>query len=127
MTIRVDIKNFTENELSCRCGCHRLNYDDNFLVLLQAFRLIYGKALIPTSGCRCAKHNLNVGGVTTSLHQCETKKASACDVTGDNVKDIFEKAKVFGGFNEVIYYPKKNFVHLGLDKNQKCNYFAIIN
>lgn len=127
MTIRVDIKNFTENELSCRCGCHRLNYDDNFLVLLQAFRLIYGKALIPTSGCRCAKHNLNVGGVTTSLHQCETQKASACDVTGDNVKDIFEKAKVFGGFNEVIYYPKKNFVHLGLDKNQKCNYFAIIN
>lgn len=127
MTIRVDIKNFTENELSCRCGCHRLNYDDNFLVLLQAFRLIYGKALIPTSGCRCAKHNLNVGGVTTSLHQCETKKASACDVTGDNVKDIFEKAKVFGGFNEVIYYPKKNFVHLGLDKNQKCNYFAVSN
>lgn len=125
MTIKVDIKNFTENELACRCGCHRLNYDDNFLVLLQAFRLNYGKALIPTSGCRCVQHNKNVGGVETSLHQCETKKATACDVTGANVKEIFEKAKNFGGFNEVIYYPKKNIVHLGVDSKQTGNYYAI--
>lgn len=125
MTIKVSINNFTEAELACRCGCHRLNYDDNFLVLLQAFRLIYGKALIPTSGCRCVSHNKNVGGVPTSLHQCQTKKASAVDVTGANVKEIFERAKAFGGFNEVIYYPKKNFVHLGVDSNQKGNYFAV--
>lgn len=126
MTIKVSINNFTEAELACRCGCHRLNYDDNFLVLLQAFRLIYKKPLIVTSGCRCVQHNKNEGGVSTSLHQCQTKKASAVDVTGSNVKEIFEKAKSFGGFNEVIYYQKKNFVHLGVDSNQKGNYFAIV-
>ncbi len=126
MTIKASINNFTEAELSCRCGCHRLNYDDNFLVLLQAFRLIYGKPLVVTSGCRCTNHNKNVGGVITSLHECQTKKASACDVTGSNVKEIFEKAKAFGGFNEVIYYQSKNFVHLGYDPKQKGNYFAII-
>lgn len=125
MTIKVSVNNFTEVELSCRCGCRSLNYDDNFLVLLQAFRLIYKKPLIPTSGCRCAKWNNHEGGVATSLHQCSSKKASACDVTGTNVKEIFEKAKAFGGFNEVIYYPKKNFVHLGSDPNQKGNYYAI--
>lgn len=125
MTIKVAVNNFTEAELACRCGCHRLNYDDNFLVLLQAFRLIYKKTLIVTSGCRCLQHNKNVGGVSTSLHQCQTKKASACDVTGTNAKEIFEKAKAFGGFNEVIYYQKKNFVHLGFDPNQKGNYFAV--
>lgn len=125
MTIKVTINNFTESELACRCGCKRLNYDDDFLVRLQAFRLFYKKPLFPTSGCRCVQHNKNVGGVSTSLHQCQTKKAMACDVTSSNVKDIFEKAKAFGVFNEVIYYQKKNIVHLGYDPNQKGNYFVI--
>lgn len=125
MAIKVLIKNFTAEELACRCGCKRLNYDHNFLICLQAFRLSYGKPLIPTSGCRCGKHNKDVGGVSTSLHECTTKLASACDVTGANVKEIFEAAKASKLFNEVIYYPAKNIVHLGKDPRQKGNYFAI--
>lgn len=125
MAIKAIINNFSEKELSCRCGCNKLNYDDNFLIRLQAFRLIINQALIVTSGCRCQTHNKKVGGVTTSLHECTTKKASACDITGKNIKNIFEQAKASKLFNEVIYYQKKNIIHLGYDPNQKGNYFAV--
>lgn len=76
-----------------------------------------------TSGGRCVKHNKDVGGVSTSLHECETKKAAAIDVTNSNCLEIYNKACKSGLFNEVIYYTKKNIVHLGLDRKQKNNYF----
>lgn len=122
----VVIENFDEKELKCRCGCDRFNYENHFLIRLQAFRYSYNKPLTVTSGCRCVKHNKSVGGVSTSLHQAETKKAAAVDVTCSNCLDLFTKACNSGLFNEVIYYRNKNFVHLGWDKNQKGNYYKSI-
>jgi hypothetical protein len=117
-----------EKELQCRCGCGRYNYDDLFLIRLTAFRITYGKALLVTSGCRCIKHNKKVGGVETSLHQCETKKASAIDVSGFDLSKVFNEACSSGLFNEVEWHKNDNkfFVHLGYDKNQKINSFVII-
>ena len=123
--ITVKINNFTKKELACRCGCGLLNYDDNFLVKLQAFRLIIGKPLFVNSGCRCKYHNKSVGGVDNSLHEATTKKATACDVTNKNPQEIYETACVSGLFNEVIFYKSKRFVHLGYDPNQSGNYYNI--
>lgn len=83
------------------------------------------KSLRVTSGGRCVKHNGDVGGVDTSCHQCETKKATACDVTNGNCEEIYKKSCASGLFNEVIWYQKKNFVHLGLDRKKKVNFFQI--
>jgi len=124
--IKVKINNFTKKELTCRCGCKLFNYDDDFLIRLQAFRLIIDKPLFVSSGCRCKNHNKNIGGADNSLHESTTKQASACDVTNDNCQKIYEAACISGLFNEVVYYETKRFVHLGHDLNQPGNYFNII-
>lgn len=122
----VTIENFDkETELQCRCGCNRYNYSTEYLIRLQAFRYLIGKALTVTSGGRCVQHNRNEGGVNTSLHECETKPACAADVTNSNCEEIYNLACSCGLFNEVIWYKSQNFVHLGLDKNQSGNYFHI--
>jgi hypothetical protein len=123
--IKAEIKNFTKKELACRCGCGLYSYNDDFLIKLQAFRLILNEPLYPTSGCRCKRHNAYVGGVPNSLHEAETKPATAVDVTNSNVKHLYETAITSHIFNEVIFYKKEKFVHLGYDHNQLGNYFKI--
>lgn len=125
MTISVNIKNFTEDELKCRCGCGRLNVDNEFLIRIQAFRYMLGLTMNVTSCGRCVKHNKEVGGAANSCHECETKQATALDFYCANNQKAFDLACKCGLFNEVIYYSKKNFIHLGLDRKQECNYFSI--
>lgn len=130
---QVTIENFTiegPDWLACRCGCKRFNMMPRFLIGYQAFRYVYDKGMNPTSGCRCKKHNKDVGGVDTSLHECETKAASAIDTTSANPEDLYNKAAKFakdtGLFNEVIYYKSKKMVHLGYDPKKKTPYIAIV-
>lgn len=125
MKITVDIKNFTKEELQCRCGCKRFNMDTEFLIRAQAFRYLLGMSMIVTSGGRCVKHNREEGGAANSCHECETKAATALDFTCGNLKKAYELACKCGLFNEVIWYSKKKFIHLGLDRKQKDNFFII--
>ena len=122
MTITVKIKNFNKKELSCKCACRMFNMDEEFLIRLQAFRYILDMPMTITSAGRCKAHNKAVGGVDTSCHQCETKKATAVDFTCSNLHKAFELAKRTELFNEIIWYQNKNFIHLGLDRNQKNIY-----
>jgi hypothetical protein len=122
--LTVIIPNFTREELECRC-CGKLNMDTEFIVRLQAFRYLLKKPLTVTCASRCKKHNKEVGGENTSCHICEGKKSTAADVTNSNCAEIYNLATKSGLFNEIIYYKAKNFVHLGLDRNQKGNYFVM--
>lgn len=125
MKITIDIKNFTREELECRCGCKRFNVDTEFLIRAQAFRYMLGLVMTVTSGGRCVKHNRAEGGEPKSCHECETKAATAMDFTCSNLQKGYELACKCGLFNEVIWYKNKGFIHIGLDKKQKGNYFAI--
>ena len=127
-TPTVSIRHFTIKDLTCRCGCGRYKFEDSFLVRLEAFRLSYGDPLVITCGGRCVKHNKEVGGVPTSLHQCETKPASAVDTTGADCQEIYKAACLSGLSNEVEWHKTdgKNFVHLGYDAKQKGKDFKII-
>ena len=118
MAINVKIKNFTKNELSCKCACKMFNYDEEFLIRLQAFRYILNMPMTITSAGRCKKHNKAVGGVDSSCHQCETKKATAVDFTCKDLQKAYEVARRTELFNEIIWYQSKKFIHLGLDRNQ---------
>ena len=122
--ITANIENFTENELKCRCGCGRLNYDNEFLIRVQAFRYLLKRPMTVTSGGRCVKHNKEVGGEPTSCHECETKKATALDFTCKDLQQAYFLACDCFLFNEVIHYIGKGFIHLGLDRKQKGNYFV---
>ena len=123
--IGVMINNFSINELKCRCGCGIYNFDDEFLIRVQAYRYMLDLPMTVTSGGRCKKHNKEIGGVDTSCHQCETKKATALDFYCSSMQKAYDLACKSGLFNEVIWYQNKRFIHLGLDRKQKDNYFTI--
>ena len=58
---------FSRKELECPC-CGLMNMPQRTQDQLEAARLIYGKAIIPASACRCEKENLRVGGAPDSAH-----------------------------------------------------------
>lgn len=78
------IKYFKEFEFRCKCGC---GYDfiDPFLVeTLDELRSLYGRPIKVNSGCRCPKHNIDVGGASQSFHICIPRRglaAQAADIT----------------------------------------------
>ena len=125
MKLTANIENFSQEELQCRCGCKRFNVDNEFLIRTQAYRYMLGEIMYVTSCGRCVKHNKEVGGAANSCHECETKKATAIDFYCTNMKKAFDLACTSGLFNEVIWYTKKRFIHLGLDRKQKEKYFSI--
>jgi hypothetical protein len=62
------IKYFKEGEFTCQCGCGLNNINLKLVVVLDKIRAHFGSAVIITSGCRCRKHNEEVGGVPESRH-----------------------------------------------------------
>ena len=120
---KVEIENFDiETELACRC-CGLYNYDEEFLIRVQAYRYMLKQGMTVTSGGRCKKHNADEGGEPNSCHECTTKKATALDFYCNAMTYAYDLACKSGLFNEVIWYVKKNFIHLGLDRKQKGNFF----
>jgi len=111
MTLKAEIKNFTETELRCKC-CKLFNMSDQHLINLQALRYRYGLPLAVTSGCRCMKHNGSVGGVPNSRHQASTKEADATDLTCNDLPALYHVAKNIGLFKEVIWYAASGFIHV---------------
>lgn len=61
-------KNFSLEELRCKCGKCRFAMPQNSLNKLQALRDACGFPLVITSGHRCARYNEKVGGARHSYH-----------------------------------------------------------
>lgn len=82
---------FYYHELQCPC-CMRCEYDDEFLRKLELVRVEYGKAMTPTSGCRCPIHNQKVGGAADSLHLMvlPVQKSRAVDIAVANKWDRYK-------------------------------------
>ena len=81
---------------------------------LDPVRELYGKPITVTSGFRCQMLNKAVGGVNSSQHV----KGEAADLVGrndDETRKIFEKAKAFGQFDQLLY-----------EKNSKGNIWVHI-
>lgn len=79
-----EIKYFKRNEFRCKCGrCGGFPVEPNeeLVLILEKIRKYFGKPVIVNSGIRCATHNANVGGATSSQHL----KGSAADIV---VKDV---------------------------------------
>lgn len=63
-----NVKYFRKEEFTCKCGCKMNNIDLRLIKILDEIREHFGQACIVTSGCRCSKHNKEVGGVQGSRH-----------------------------------------------------------
>jgi len=62
------MKYFKRSEFACRCGCGFDTVDYELAEILDDLREHFGQPVIVTSGCRCTKHNKNVGGAKNSKH-----------------------------------------------------------
>lgn len=99
---------------------------------MDEIRELLGTPLIVLSWFRCEELNKAVGGSKTSAHRyalavdCYSKEVSANALYGFLV-DEMKKGKI--QFDQLIYYPKQNFIHCGLklDKNEERNQAWISN
>jgi len=97
-------------EFECPC-CFTVRLYPVLLERLEKLRQEMGIPIVITSGYRCRKHNREVGGVERSLH-----------LFGQAV-DIAIPARIMDqvcwlarnvGFDQVIPYHSRNFIHLGV-------------
>jgi len=112
-------KNFTREEFACKCGCGFNTVDYEMVFLLQDLRDYWDKPVTITSGCRCEKHNVKVGGHYNSGHL----RAEAIDFY---VKDI-SPTKIHNWIDSK--YPDryklgngKDFTHWGLGTKARWIY-----
>jgi len=99
-------KNFTKDEMECKCGCGMLP-TPNFMERLQSLRTRYGKAMKVTSGARCSIHNAKVGGSAKSRHV----EGIAVDIAATGHEQyILTKLAIEMGFGGIGI--AKTFIHL---------------
>lgn len=60
-------EHFSREEVECPC-CKVVNLDPELLPKLEALRLVLKRPLVPSSICRCHKHNKEVKGKPNSMH-----------------------------------------------------------
>ena len=107
-------KNFTLDELKCKCGkCGSVLVDETLVARLQQIRDHFGKAVTVNSGYRCEKHNASpqVGGAKGSRHL----KGMAADfrVQGIVPKEVAKYAESIGILGIGLYEGKEgDFVHI---------------
>ena len=61
-------QNFSRSEFACKCGCGFDSIDPTLVNMLQDSRNATALTYVLASGCRCKKHNKEVGGKPNSAH-----------------------------------------------------------
>lgn len=120
-------KNFNRSEFACKCGCGLCNLAPAIPKSCQTIRDALGMALNVNSGARCDKHNAKVGGVKGSYHT-QGKAADLSCAAGSRtlflcIVNLCDQGKL-PDVEYVIWYPKKDFVHIDVGKVRK-NRFAV--
>ena len=97
---------FKVREFRCRDGSDAIMIDQTLVVLLQAIREHFGKAVTITSGYRTATHNASVGGAKSSQHLLG--RAADIQVQGVSVEDVAAYAEsLMPGWGGVGRYPPR--------------------
>lgn len=97
---------FRVREFRCRDGSDAIMIDQTLVVLLQAIREHFGKAVTITSGYRTAAHNKAVGGAPYSQH-CYGRAADI-RVAGVPVEQLAAYAEtLLPGTGGIGRYPAK--------------------
>lgn len=107
---------FKDHETTCKCGCGENNISNKFMEKLNRTRAIAGIPFMPTSFCRCKKHNRAVGGKEDSEHiSCKESnvECEAVDIQATNSRARYTviQSAILCGFNRIGI--GKDFIHLG--------------
>lgn len=95
--------NFYRDEFECKCGCGFDTVDAELIQVLQDVRDEFDCSITITSGCRCAKHNAEEGGATTSMHlQAKaadfTVKKTHADLVADYLESLYPEKYGIGRY-----------------------------
>ena len=113
---------FKVREFRCRDGSDAIMIDQTLVVLLQAIREHFGKAVTITSGYRTAAHNAAVGGAKSSQHLLG--KAADIQVADTTVEAVAAYAEsLMPDWGGVGRYPvkagrAKGWVHVDTRPNK---------
>lgn len=90
--------------------------------VLDPLRALIGRPIIITSGYRSQQVNELVGGSKTSQHLL----GQAADIhvqgfTPEQMEIVYEIAQIYLDFDQLIFYPSKNIIHISWngDKNRQ--------
>lgn len=75
-----EIKHFTKDEFTCKCGCGEVPMNYDFVFTLERLRKRLDAPMVVTSGYRCLQYNKKIGGSPNSQHT----KGRAADIAVDN-------------------------------------------
>ncbi len=108
-------EHFTEEELTCRCGCGQQKMNADFMEKLERLRKFCGFALPINSGYRCPDHNAKVSKTgRTGPHT--TGRAVDIKCTGAAMLHILDAARRLGVFTGFGFNQKGDhdgrFLHL---------------
>ncbi len=107
-------KNFTKEEMECKCGCGLFNMSPKFIMMLEKIRADIKMPMVITSGVRCENHNAKVGGSPTSAHLT----GDAVDVrytSSKMLRDMVESAMKHGANGVGVY---KSWVHIDIKERE---------
>lgn len=102
-------EHFSEDEMKCPC-CNVCTMDQYFMDKLERYRAGLGFPLKVNSGYRCAKHNEEIGGASSSRHLVG-RAADICwiDKTATQKYHMVMQAKAVGFTGIGI---AKTFIHV---------------
>jgi len=94
---------FDKSEFRCQCGCGGENPSKLLIERLEKlFDLMDAKSIIITSGYRCPKYSVKVGGFSSDAHTCNiaadiiVKKQDDSTYTAEDIAEAAERIG-FGG------------------------------
>jgi uncharacterized protein YcbK (DUF882 family) len=105
-------KYFTDDEIRCKCGCGKVIVEGKLLQMLDQARWRLGRPVIIVSGFRCYKHNLDVGGKSTSSH----RYGLAVDIECENSRDRQVLLRVLRRVGFTRIGIAKTFIHVDIDQ-----------
>ena len=110
-------KNFTRQEIQCRCGCGANDISMDLIARLQEVRESLGQSMRISSGVRCRPHNHMVGGSEKSSHL--VGNATAVDIACDNSRYRQKLLKaMMPVFDRIGISGKNGFIHCDVDPNK---------
>ena len=105
-------------EFECKCGCGRCEIDFEVWLVCQLIRQRLNCPVVVRSGCRCDRHNQNVGGAPDSDHKFGW--AADVEVPGIPPLRVAEFAEMLPDVARIgIYEPggqngPDGFTHIGV-------------
>jgi hypothetical protein len=117
----VNSKYFSEDEITCNCGCGNAYISEDLLNKLDGLRNYCGFPIYTNSIARCMKYNLEVGSSNSSSHVSEEdRECEAADLRmPDDAVDRYILLKgVLFFFNRIGISVKDDFIHVDVSEHK---------